>query len=158
MWYFKLTEKQKLFKNFFAYNLSFVLIFASFDAICATVGVLKKSECMGTITQTVLHSSNLLSSLVLPQILTTTLGFKWSLAMAEVFYLLYFASNVTFTYWILIPGSIVCGIANSIVATNLGTYFTSLSKQYAVLKSCSFKHAQSLIFGWFSSIFLTSKS
>ena len=50
----------------------------------------------------------------------------------------------------------LCGFGNSLAWTNLGVYFTSLSKQYSNLAQITFQNAQSLLFGWFSCILLFS--
>ena len=53
--------------------------------------------------------------------------------------------------------SLLAGIGNSLAWTTLGIYFTVLSKRYSVIKKVSFINAQTLFFGCFGAMFLTSE-
>lgn len=44
---FKLTEKQTMYKNFVAFCVSFILIFAAFDDIAMISSVLNQDESLG---------------------------------------------------------------------------------------------------------------
>ena len=57
----------------------------------------------------------------------------------------------------LFIASILAGFANALFWTNLGIYFTMLSKRLAHITNRTFSSAQYYLFGIFGSAFLLSK-
>jgi hypothetical protein len=151
-----LSEKQKIIKNFVAFNLSFVLIFASFDDIAMIASVLNQDGRLGNVSQAVLYVFQFLSALVWPQVFIEIIGFKFSLAIAECGFLLFFIANAFPSWFTLMPTSALAGFSNSMAWTILGCYFTILSKRYSLATSKPFANCQTLFFGCFGSIFFLS--
>ncbi|RMZ96116.1 UNC93 [Brachionus plicatilis] len=149
----RLNEKQTVYKNFIAFNICFILIFASFDVIAMISSVLNQDGSLGNGSQAIVYLVQFLTGLVWPQVIIELIGFKFTLMLAQTCYLVFFIAN-TFPAWsTLIPGSILSGFANSLSWTTLGIYFTVLSKKYSLIKNVTFMHAQTLLFGTFGSIF-----
>ena len=99
----KITEKARLFKNFVSYNISFVLIYACIDSIASISTVLNQDGNLGTASQAVIYSVQFLTALVFPQVLIETFGFKISLVMAEVCFLLFIGANAYPRWSTMIP-------------------------------------------------------
>jgi hypothetical protein len=104
-----------------------------------------------------MYATQFLTALILPQVLIETFGFKWTLVIAEFGWFCFFAANIYPTYLTMVPSSMLSGFANSIGWTCLTIYLSILAKQYASAAKITFLQSQALIFGWFASIFLTSK-
>lgn len=153
----RLSEKQKIIKNFVAFNLSFVLIFASFDDIAMIASVLNQDGRLGNVSQAVLYVFQFLTALVWPQVFIDIIGFKFSLAIAECGFLIFFIANAFPSWYTLMPTSALAGFSNSMAWTILGCYFTILSKKYSLISSKPFANCQTLFFGCFGSIFFLSK-
>ncbi|RMZ97376.1 hypothetical protein BpHYR1_017526, partial [Brachionus plicatilis] len=153
MWCFNLSEKQKVYKNFIAFNICFILIFACFNVIAMIASVLNQDGSLGNGSQAIINGVTFLTGLVWPQVFIELIGFKFTLALAETCYLLFFVAN-TFPSWAtLVPGSIFAGFGNSLSWPTLGIYFTILSKKYSQINNIPFVNAQTLLFGIFGFIF-----
>ncbi|CAF0872277.1 unnamed protein product [Brachionus calyciflorus] len=150
---FKLSEKQKIYKNFIAFNVCFILIFASFDVVAMIASVLNQDGSLGNGSQAIIYATQFFTGLVWPQVIIELIGFKFTLMLAETCYLLFLIAN-TFPSWgTLVPGSLLAGFANSLAWTTMGIYFTILSKKYAKINNIAFVNGQTLLFGIFGFIF-----
>ena len=104
--FFKLNETQKIYKNFIAFNLSFILIFAAFDDIAMISSVLNQSESLGNGSQAILYITQFLTAFVWPQVFIEIIGFKFTMILAEICYLIFFAANAYPRWYTLGPGLI----------------------------------------------------
>ena len=169
---FQLTEYQQLFKNFFALNISYILIMSCMnriDMIADTLmpnmiddesinGTNEKAQIdlLKNSSQAILYTTQFLASFVLPQFFIETIGFKFTLLIAECFYMSYFIAN-TFPRWsTLIPASYMAGFANSLFSITMGIYFTKLAKNYSLIRCTSFNRSQALFFGLFGFMYFLS--
>lgn len=91
--FIKLSEEKKIYKNFIAFNVSLILIFASFDDIAMIASVLNQDGSLGNGSQAILYVSQFLTALVWPQVFIEIFGFKITLIIAEVCFFLFFAAN-----------------------------------------------------------------
>lgn len=152
----KLSEKATLYKNFVAFNLCAVLMFASYDAVTSTASTLNQTEGLGVTSQFIIYATQLATSIVIPQIIIEIIGFKFTLLISQICYLSFFLANIYPRWSTLIPTSILAGFGNSLFWTSLGIYLTLLSKHLSFLSNRTFKNAQTFLFGLFGSIFLTN--
>lgn len=152
----KLNETQKIFKNFIAFNISFLLLFAAFDDVAMISSVLNQDESLGNGSQAILYITQFLTAFVWPQVLIEIIGFKFTMVLSQICYFLFFAANAWPRWYTLGPASLLAGFGNSIAWTTLGIYFTLLSKRFSIIKNIPFINSQTMFFGWFGSIFLTS--
>ena len=96
--FFKLGEIQTIYKNFIAFNFSFLLIFAAFDDIAMIASVLNQSESLGNGSQSILYITQFLTAFVWPQVFIEIIGFKFTLVISEICYFIFFAANA-FPKW-----------------------------------------------------------
>jgi hypothetical protein len=99
----KLNEKGKLIKNFVAYNLASILVFASYDAVANMASSLNQNENLGTTSQALIYATQFLTSFILPQVIIELVGFKYTLVISELCYLVFFSSNIYPSWLTLIP-------------------------------------------------------
>jgi hypothetical protein len=164
------TEYQTLFKNFFALNISYILILSCMNRIDMIEDTLMPNniinsnftiqkaqmELLKNSSQAILYTTQFLASFILPQFFIETIGFKFTFVIAECFYMSYFIAN-TFPRWsTLIPASYMAGFANSLFTITMGIYLTKLAKNYSLIKCISFSRSQALFFGLFGFMYFLS--
>ena len=101
---FELSETQKIYKNFIAFNISFLLLFAAFDDIAMIASVLNQNESLGNGSQAILYVTQFLTAFVWPQVFIEIIGFKFTMIVSQVCYLLFFAANAWPRWYTLGPG------------------------------------------------------
>lgn len=100
---FELNRKQTVLKNFTAIVVSFVLIFAAANCNSAVQPIFNQKKNLGTTSQMLLFISQTLTTLVLPLVLCETIGFKFSLILAEVCHLSYICAQLIPVEYTLFP-------------------------------------------------------
>jgi hypothetical protein len=112
---FKLSKKHTIIKNLVAINLSFLFIFAAVNSVASIQPVLNQTENLGITSQIVMFSVNTITNLVFPSIVIQLIGFKWTMVLAELFYLTYIAFQALPTWWTLMPTSVLSGFSQSLL-------------------------------------------
>ena len=102
-----LSVKNRIFKNLIAINVSFLLVFSALNNVLSIQSVLNKEDDLGTVGQLTLFVAQLLTCLVIPQLLTEWLGYKKTLAFAQLTYAIYVASNFYPKLYTIIPSKIL---------------------------------------------------
>ena len=97
-------SKMKILKNLIAISVSFFFLFSSFNSIANLQSSLNSEASLGTVSLFVIYAAFALSCLVLPSLLTSKFGYKWSLFMCEIAYCVYIITNLYSKWWTLIPG------------------------------------------------------
>lgn len=98
--------KFQCYKNLISLSISFFFLFSAFNAISNLQSSLNSEASLGTISLFVIYASFALSCLFLPSILTSKLGYKWSLFICEICYCIYIIANLYSKWWTLIPGNL----------------------------------------------------
>lgn len=101
-----LSEKGRLYKNFIAYNLATILVFASYDTVASISSVFNQDESLGTTSQSIVYITQFFTALVLPQICIETIGFKFTLVLSQLFHFFFFIANFYPTWATLVPSKL----------------------------------------------------
>lgn len=109
-----LSEKGKIIKNLISFSTVYLLLFSAVNTTISVQSVLNQDGGLGMSSSTLAFSVQLLTCLVLPQFIADLIGFKWTLVISEISYLLYVASNLYPRYYTLLPGSAMMGFAQSL--------------------------------------------
>ena len=83
----KLTEIQIVVKNFISITLSYVLLFAAVNSNASVQSVLNQHENLGTTSQMIQFLIEMSTTLVVPQIICETIGFKFSIFFGQFLHL-----------------------------------------------------------------------
>ena len=153
----KLKKDQRIIKNFVTINVAFVLLFSAVNCTNSIQPIINFDQSLGTISQSIIYAVQILTSLVLPQVICELVGFKWALALGEILHLSYVLVQIEPNWYTFMPASVLAGVGNSLCWTIVGIYITLCSKAYSKLKSVNFVRAQTIFFGIFTSIYLTCK-
>jgi hypothetical protein len=103
-----LSRKAYLIKNFIAINVSFVLVYSAVNCVASIQSIVNQDENLGTTSQSVNFAFNILTSLVLPQIIRELFGFKLGLALGQFLALTYVVVQIYPTWLTLIPSMYCC--------------------------------------------------
>ena len=98
-----LSKKATIIKNLIAINASFLFIFASINSVASIQPVLNQEENLGVTSQVVIFAVQTVTCLVFPSIVLEVLGFKWTMALAELFFLSYIGFQALPTWYSLMP-------------------------------------------------------
>jgi hypothetical protein len=103
-------SKVKCIKNLIAISVSFFFLFSAFNSIANLQSSLNTEASLGTYSLFVIYASFALSCLILPSMLTSKFGYKWSLFMCEIAYCVYIITNLYVKWWTLIPAAVILGL------------------------------------------------
>jgi hypothetical protein len=98
-----LSPKAYIIKNFIAINVSFVLVHAATNCVNSIQSIVNQDENLGTISQSVNFAFNIVTSLVLPQLIRELFGFKLALAFGEFLALTYVIVQIYPSWFTFIP-------------------------------------------------------
>lgn len=96
-------EKVNLIKNVIAFNLSFVLIYASLNCVTTIQSVIIEDGTLAIVTQITRFVVQLIGSFVLPQVCYEKYGSKWTLALSELLAFIYLAAQIFPKWSVFIP-------------------------------------------------------
>jgi hypothetical protein len=80
----KNIQKWILIKNYLIFNVSFVLVFTCRNSVGSLQPLIHQDKNLGNIGQFVTFCINLVTSLVLPQVLIESIGYKFTLALGII--------------------------------------------------------------------------
>ena len=103
--YFKLSEKAKIYKNFIAFNCATILTFAAYDTVASVSSVLNQDQSLGTTSQSIVYFVQFITALVWPQICIEVIGFKYTLALSQLSYLVFFFANAFPSWATMVPSN-----------------------------------------------------
>lgn len=114
----KLSDKNRILKNLIGINVTYFFMFSALNNVLSIQSVLNKDGNLGSAGQLCIFCAQLFSCLVFPQLLIDTIGFKWTLLIAQVAQMIYIGINAYPRWYTLIPGI-------------KKTYFYSISLDFA---------------------------
>ena len=79
----KFSNKQRVLKNFLSLTISYVLLFASANSNASVQAIFNQRENLGTTTQMIQFLTEVITTLVIPQLICETMGFKFSLILGQ---------------------------------------------------------------------------
>lgn len=102
----KLKERSTIIKNFVAINVSFVLLFAAVNCAASFQPILNQDGNLGTISQSITYAVQIVTSLVLPQVICELIGFKYALVLGELLHFTYISIQIYPKWFTLIPSTL----------------------------------------------------
>lgn len=100
---FNLSPKSRVLKNIGAIVFSFELLYASYNCIFSIQSIVNQSESLGTTSQSIVSGVNIVSSLVLPQLVCELIGFKYALCVGEFLIMCYVVVQIYPSWFTLVP-------------------------------------------------------
>ncbi|CAF0790237.1 unnamed protein product [Adineta steineri] len=113
--------------NFSILCLTFILVYTSYNAITNLQSSIHTDKTVGYYSLAIISGCSVLSCLFFTNLLIFVAGYKWTIVLAQVGFLLYIAANMYPKVWIIYPASVICGIFRAGFWTALSAYVTDLS-------------------------------
>ncbi|ELT90286.1 hypothetical protein CAPTEDRAFT_23401, partial [Capitella teleta] len=150
------AEKRKILKNILLISFAFLLNFTAFQGLSRLQSSLHKVDGMGVINSAVLYAFLMLSCMFVPKLLTTRIGFKWTIPLSFSGYILWMAANGYAHWYTMVPASIIVGICAAPLWTAQCSYFTKMGGRYAELNQEDEQAVITRFFGYFFMFFQMS--
>jgi hypothetical protein len=103
----KKRTNARIMKNLIGFNLSFFLISSALNGVVVVQSVLHTDQNLGSTSLMVSFIMQFFFCLVFPQLITSLIGFKWTMVISGVGAALYIGTNAYPAYSTLIPGILV---------------------------------------------------
>ena len=142
------------YKNLFSLGTAMHLIFSSFTSI-QNLQTSISGETLGLVSLTVVYIFFVLSTVV-SSLLVKSIGTKYTFALASVCHSIYVACNFYPSYFTLLPGSVLLGLASGPLWTATTTYVADLATNYALHRSIPASNMISYFNGILYVFFFTS--
>lgn len=113
---------------------------------------LHKEEGMGTINQSVLYASAVISNFCLPKLFINLIGHKWSMTLSLPGYILWMAANGYAVWGTMVTASILVGISTATLWPSKSSYLTLLAQYYAGISGEKEEAVVARFFGIFYAI------
>ena len=122
-------SNKRLLKNIVMTSVVFMMTFTSFSLILLQSSLYEGG--LGVTSNSVMYAAMSVSSMVLPKLMETCIGHKWSLTVSITGYLVWTLCNGHATWATLVPASFIMGVTSSTLWTSMLSYITILSREYA---------------------------
>ena len=149
--------KRRAMKNVYVIGCVFALLFTSIAALVNLQSSLFIDQGLGVVCQSINYVALALSSLFLPKIMISRLGYRWTLVIALHGCVAWMAAN-GFANWVtMITASVIVGICSAPMWTVFGAFLTVLAGKYATRTGKDKAQTVSLFFGIALGLLKTSK-
>lgn len=152
----KKLENRFILKNLAAFCFVFLLNLSSNNAIVKLQSIINQKGGIGILSLLFGCIIQLTFCIVFPQLLSETIGVRWSMSLASFAGLLLVSANLYPNAYTLTSASMINGIFATVVWTLVGIYLQKLSERYAKNKNIDVISVKSLFFGVFGSVVLFS--
>ena len=142
------------YKNLFSLGTAMHLIFSSFTSI-QNLQTSLSGQTLGLISLTILYVFFVLSTMI-SSLLVKSIGTKYTFLLACVCHSIYVACNFYPSYFTLLPGSILLGLASGPLWTATTAYIADLATNYAIHRNTPVSNVISYFNGILFVFFFTS--
>ena len=118
------------YKNLFSLGAAMHLIFSSFNSI-QNLQTSISGETLGLLSLTIVYVFFVLST-VISSLLVKSIGTKYTFLLACICHSIYVACNFYPSYFTLLPGSVLLGLASGPLWTATTTHIADLATSYAI--------------------------
>jgi len=145
--------KAACYRNLIVFSLAYFFLFCAFNSLLYLQSSLNADKGLGTISLFVVYASFCLSCFILPPIMITHFGYKWSIVICMCAYSVYIITNLYVRWWTLIPAAFILGLGAAPLYTIQGCLVTDLANEYAAHTKEKIEACISKFFGIFMVIY-----
>ncbi|GIY91127.1 protein unc-93 homolog A [Caerostris darwini] len=127
--YRKFTKRQ-IIKNLVIVSVGCLLAFTAYDGLVMLQSTINQAEGIGVLSVAIQFSFSCITAILLPEYLFEKIGCKAVIAICLVLFVPYIASNFHPVWELMIPSSILIGLANSLYWAAQSAYLNQLSILY----------------------------
>lgn len=142
------------YKNLFSLGATMHLIFSSFTSI-QNLQTSISGQTLGLVSLTAVYVFFVLST-VISSLLVKSIGTKYTILLGCISHSIYVACNFYPSYFTLLPGSVLLGLASGPLWTATTTYIADLATNHAIHRNTPVSNTISYFNGIFFVFFFTS--
>lgn len=146
-----------ILKNIIVISLSFLLLFTAFQSLSNLQSSVNREKGLGLASLSIIYASLVISCTLLPTLVITRLGCKWTIVVSMLMYSLYMLANFYASWYTLVPASIILGTAAAPLWTAKCRYLTIIAGDYARLEGVTTEAIINRFFGIFFLLFQSSQ-
>lgn len=140
------TRKQTLV-NLFVFSVSYFLVYTGFWSLSNLQSTMNAEDGIGEYSQAVIYICSMVSSLLLPKFMIGTFGCKKILIVGTVICCVYMSSNMYLRLEIMMPASILFGIANGPFIAAQTYYIDEMATRFQTTVHQNREFIMALFFG-----------
>jgi len=123
--------KRRILKNVILLGFAFLLDTTPIIGLGRLQSSLHRVQGLGVIASSVLYGSLIISSILLPKLLISCIGHKWTTVVCYVGYILWIPANGYATWATMIPASIIVGLCSAPLWASQLSYITVIADQFS---------------------------
>ncbi|KAJ8302902.1 hypothetical protein KUTeg_019298 [Tegillarca granosa] len=131
------------------YTIGFLFLFAPFHALCNLQSTLHVENGVGVGGLAVIYGSVIFSCMFFPTFIIAHIGYKWTIVLSMMCYILYFASNFMPIWAFMGPSAVLLGFGAGPLWSAQSTFLTQLAIGYSHLTGTNINDAIYHFFGIF---------
>ncbi|XP_022089035.1 protein unc-93 homolog A-like isoform X2 [Acanthaster planci] len=139
-------------KRFFVFSVCYFLCFTAFRGLRDLQSTLNSAEGAGLASLAILNVCCAVAGLLVPAVIRSKLGTKWSMVLGMSLFTLYTAGNYFTNAYLLIFTGTVLGIGAAFVWVSRGTYITAVAMELAAVNQRDPAADVALLHGIFFSV------
>ena len=93
-------------KNFFVISITFILIFTSYNAVTNLQSSINTDENVGLYSLAIIAGCSIFSCLFLTNPIIFLAGYKWTIFIAQIGFLLFVGANIYPNIWLMYPSKL----------------------------------------------------
>uniref|UniRef100_L7MZV9 Protein unc-93 homolog A n=1 Tax=Anolis carolinensis TaxID=28377 RepID=L7MZV9_ANOCA len=147
---------EKHLKNILVVSFGFFFLFTAYGGLQNLQSSLHSVKGLGVTSVSVIYAALILSAMFLPPIIIQKLGCKWTIVGSMCCYITYTLGNFYASWYMLIPTSMILGLAGAPLWSAKCTYLTIAGNSYAEKAGKLGRDVVNQYFGTFFLIFQSS--
>ncbi|KAG7211087.1 hypothetical protein KM043_016448 [Ampulex compressa] len=145
----KPTERWRIMKNILAIGCAFMVNFTAFMGATNLQSSINADQSLGTFTLAAIYGSLLFSNILLPTLIISLLGCKWTITLSILTYVPFMAAQFYPKFYTMIPAGLLVGIGAGPLWCAKCTYLTVAADAYATVSDMASDVLVTRFFGLF---------
>ena len=142
-------EKWRIIKNVMVISFAFMLGFTAFQSMSALQSSINQVHGLGTYSNVAIYAASIISAILLPSFVIKHLTVKWTLTCSLFSYTVYICTNFYPTFYTIVPGGAIVGLAAGPLWTSKCTYLKQVAARYATILDVKLETITARFFGIF---------
>ncbi|CAF1117677.1 unnamed protein product [Adineta steineri] len=151
------VKKWRIWKNLFVICIAWTLQFTAFNGISNLQSSLNAKGNVGMNSMAIIYAFLIFSSALLPNLMMSIFGMKWTIVIGQFGYLAFIAANLKPVPALMYPASVLVGLGGAVLWTSEGAYVTQIGMLHAESKGKKPETGVTQFFGIFFACFQTSQ-
>ncbi|CAF4276060.1 unnamed protein product, partial [Didymodactylos carnosus] len=153
----KQAKSRRAKKNFIVICLTFILIYTPYNAVTNLQSSINIDKNIGLYSLAVISVCSVVSCLFLTHPFISIFGYKWSIFISQVGFLLFIVANIYPKASFMFPASVLCGLLRAGFWTSQSAFITDISTHQKTDEHEDKKAIVNKYFGIFFSTFQTTQ-